>query len=244
VFRLETISPLAVGEEGFPRRQGRPYLPGAALREAFLTAALAYSVRRDEAFAAEMRRLVQHAYKGSVAGLAAEMEAALLQRQPELAALSFADVELTGVELEPVLVCDTRRGEVARRGEVETFAGVSDTAVALPPELETWLSAAARSYSEALATAESKALASGLPASQGFYQKLKARVLKEAPWPLRAGYWTPDPQGGRLLALARIEAAVTALARRFEATPLPRHVLFAPRTGASLGWLVLRREND
>lgn len=243
MFRLETISPLAAGTEGFPRRQGRPYLPGAALREAFLTAALAYSVRRDEAFAAEMRRLVQHAFKGSIAGLAAEMEAALLQRQPELATLSFADVELPGVELEPVLVYDTRRGEVVQRGELETFTGVTDAVIALPPELKTWLSAAARSYGEALATTESKALASGLPASRDFYQKLKSRVLKEAPWPLRAGYWTPDPEGGRLLALARIEAAVTALARRFEAAPLPRQVLFSPRAGASLGWLTLRREN-
>ncbi|WP_457630587.1 hypothetical protein [Oceanithermus sp.] len=240
---LETVSPLAAGEAGFPRRQGRPYLPGGALREAFLTAALAYAIRRDAAFAAEMRRLVEHGFRGDAGGLAAAMEEALLRRQPELDALEFADVELEGVRPETVAVFDRRRGEVTGSLELETFGATAALAAGLPPELETWLSAAARSYAEALATAEREALSGSLPRSQPFYQKLKSRVLKQAAWPLRAGYWTPDPQGGRFLALARLESAVGALRKRFDAAPLPRRILYSPRAEASLGWLVLRKEN-
>ena len=240
---LETVSPLAAAAEGFPRRGGGPYLPGGALREAFLTAALAYAIRRDEAFAAEMRRLVEHGFKGSAAGLAQAMEEALLRRQPELAVLNFADVSLGSVASEPVVVYDTARGEVAGSRELEIYEGGTPLAAELPPELETWLGAAARSYAEALATAEWEALRTGLPRAEAFYQKLKSRVLKQEGWPLRAGYWTPDPQGGRLLALARLESAVRALKKRFDVAPLPRRIFYSPRAGAGLGWLVLRREN-
>jgi len=243
VLILETVSPLAVAAEGFPRRDGKPYLPGNSLRRAFLTAALAYAIRRDEAFAAEMRRLVEHGFKGDVGGLAQEMEAALLRRQPELSVLTFADVELDGVTTEPVVIYDGERREVSGSLELETFGGSVALAADLPPELETWLGAAARSYAEALATAEWEALRSGLPRAEAFYQKLKSRVLKQEGWPLRAGYWTPAPQGGRLLALARLETAIKALKRRFNVAPLPRHILYSPRAEASLGWLILRLEN-
>jgi len=243
VLLLETMSPLAVAAAGFPRRDGRAYLPGASLREAFLTAALAYAVRRDEGFAAEMRRLVEHGYKGDAGGLAAAMEEALLRRQPELASLRFDDVVLPGVTLAPTVTYDTRSHRVVESAELETFAGVVEPVSELPPELETWLGAAARSYAEALATAEWEALREGLPRSEPFYQKLKARILKQGGWPLRVGYWTPDPQGGRLLALARLESAVRALERRFDVAPLPRRLLYSPAADAGLGWLVLRREN-
>ena len=240
---LETVSPLAVAAEGFPRRDGAPYLPGDSLRRAFLTAALAYAIRRDEAFAAEMRRLVEHGFKGDAGGLAEAMEEALLRRQPELAALTFADVKLAGVNNETVAVYDTGSNEVTGNQELEAFSGSAELAAKLPPELETWLAAAARSYAEALATAEWEALRTGLPRSEPFYQKLKSRVLKQEGWPLRAGYWTPDPQGGRLLALARLESAVRALKKRFDVAPLPRHVFYSARAEASLGWLLLRLEN-
>ena len=240
---LETISPLAAAPAGFPRRGGRPYLPGSQLRDAFLTAALAYAIRHDAGFAAEMRRLVVHGYKGDAGGLAGAMEEELLRRQPELAGLRFADVPLERVDDEAVLVYDVRREEADRYVKLETFSGRSEAVVELPPELETWLGAAARSYSEALATAEWEALREGLPQSEPFYQKLKSRVLKQADWPLRAGYWTPEPEGGRLLALARLEAAARALERRFGVRPLPRRILFSPTAAAGLGWLVLRRES-
>ena len=240
---LEAVSPLAVAAEGFPRRDGAPYLPGDSLRRAFLTAALAYAIRRDEAFAAEMRRLVEHGFKGDVGGLAQEMEEALLRRQPELTVLAFADVELDGVTAEPVVIYDGERGEVSGSLELETYGGSVALAADLPPELETWLAAATRSYAESLATAEREALRTGLPRSEPFYQKLKSRLLKREGWPLRAGYWTPDPQGGRLLALARLESAVRALKKRFDVAPSPRRVFYSPRAEAGLGWLVLRREN-
>jgi len=227
--------------EGFPAA-GSPYLPGDSLRQAFLAAALAYAIRRDEAFAAEMRRLVEHGFRGDVGGLAQQMEEALLRRQPELKTLRFADVELAAVSSEVVVVYDTANSEVAGSAEMEVFGGEANLATDLPPELETWLAAAARSHAESLATAEWEALRSGLPRSEAFYQKLKSRILKREAWPLRVGHWTPDPQGSRLLALARLENAVSALKKRFGVTPLPRRILFSPSAGAGLGWLVLRRE--
>ncbi len=237
---LETISPAAA--DGYPRRGGRPYLPGSCLRQAFLQAALAYAIRHDQAFAAEMRRLVEHGYKGDAGGLAQTMEEALLNRQPELKALNFADLNLDDVVMQPVAVYDTSRGELLSSQELETFTGSVELPADLPPELETWLGAASRSFAEALATAEWEALREGLPRTEAFYQKLKSRFVKGEGWPLRAGYWTPDPQGGRLLALARLERAAGALKKRFGVSPLPRRIFYSPSAGASLGWLVLRRE--
>ncbi len=240
---LETISPLAAAAEGFPRRGGQPYLPGANLRQAFLAAALAYAIQRDEAFAAEMRRLVEHGYKGSATGLAQAMEEALLLRQPELAGLDFPDIELEEVTTESVVLYDIDSNQATQSLELETFSGVARMVSGLPPELETWLGAATRGYNEALAEAESKALQVGLPDSEPFYQKLKSQVFRRDTWSLRVGYWTPDLQGGRFLALVRLNTVAASLRKRFDVAPLPRHVFFSPRAGAGLGWLVLRREN-
>jgi len=242
VFHLETQTPLAAGPEGFPRRGGRAYLPGAALREALLTAALAYAIRRDEAFAAEMRRLAQHAFKGSVAGLSEAMTQALLERQPELASLNPGDVLLGTPEEHGVRWLDTWQGEPDREERVEWIEGRFPLDDDLPPELATWLATSCRSYAEALATAERAALIPVVPAAEPFYQELKSRTLKGSAWPLRVGYWTPEPEGGRFVAFARLVTASKALERRFQARPLPRHLLYDPVRARSLGWALLQKE--
>lgn len=242
MFYLTTQSPLAAGPDGFPRREGRAYLPGAALREALLAAALAYAIRRDEAFAAEMRRLAQHAFKGSAGELADAMTAALLERQPELAALAPDDAFVDEPSERTVMWMDTWKGEPVREQRLELVEGRFPVGRSLPPELETWLAAAGRSYAEALATAELEALGGTLPSLAEFYHELKARQFKGASWPLRLGYWTPEPEGGRFLAFARLAAASRALERRFQARPLPRHLLYEPASGRTLGWAVLEKE--
>jgi hypothetical protein len=242
VFYLTTHSPLAAGPEGFLRREGRAYLPGAALREALLSAALAYAVRRDEAFAAEMRRMAQHAFKGSAGELAEAMIAALLERQPELAALSPDDVPVAEPQERAVQVLDTWRGEPASELRLELVEGRFPVGQSLPPELETWLAAAGRSYAEALATAELEALRGVQPGVEAFFEELKARRFKGPAWPLRLGFWTPEPEGGRFLPFARLAAADRALERRFRVRPLPRRLLYDPVSARTLGWATLEKE--
>ncbi len=243
MFFLETHSPLAAAPPGFPRREGAAYLPGRALREALLTAALAYAIQRDEAFAAEMRRLAQHAFKGSAEGLAAAMEAALLERQPELAALAPADLQVPEPATHRVQLLDTRTGEVEGELELELVEGRMRLEVAVPRELETWLAGATRSYAEALAGAEEKALLPALPEAGPCYQELKARTLKSEAWPLRIGYWTPDPEGGRFLAFERLSVAAQALERRFGSRPLPGRLFYDPKEHRTLGWALLGQED-
>ncbi len=148
MFFLKTQSPLAAAPRGFPRREGAAYLPGDALREALLTAAL-----------------------------------------------------------------------------------------------ETWLAGAARSYAEALAGAEMAAILPVRPEAEPFYQKLKERALKSEAWPLRVGYWTPEPAGGRFLAFERLPEAAQALARRFESRSLPGRCFYYPKGRRTLGWILLGRED-
>ncbi|WP_456413589.1 hypothetical protein [Oceanithermus profundus] len=242
MFVLETLAPLAAGPEGFPRRGGAAYLPGAALREALLTAALSYAIERDEAFAAEMRRFTQHAFKGSAGELAAAMLEALLARQPELEALAPADLPLAEPARRRVLVVDTAAGRVEGELELELFEGRAEAPDVLQPELETWLAAAARRYRAALASAEAAELTRILPESAPLYRSLEAREGEGTFWPLRVGYWTPEPEGGRFLAFARSAAADRALERRFRARPLPRRIFYDPETRRSLGWANLRKE--
>ncbi|ADR35730.1 hypothetical protein Ocepr_0268 [Oceanithermus profundus DSM 14977] len=242
MFVLETLAPLAAGPEGFPRRDGAAYLPGAALREALLTAALSYAIERDEAFAAEMRRFTQHAFKGSAGELAAAMLEALLARQPELEALAPADLPLAEPARRRVLVVDTAAGRVEGELELELFEGRAEAPDVLQPELETWLAAAARRYRAALASAEAAELTRILPESAPLYRSLEAREGEGTFWPLRVGFWTPEPEGGRFLAFARSAAADRALERRFRARPLPRRIFYDPETRRSLGWANLRKE--
>ncbi len=237
---LETWSPISGGPRGFPRKSGVAYLPKEALRRAFLDAALAYAVRRDEGFAAEVRRLVQHGYKGDARGLAEAMLEALLEREPELDAIRPDDLPLEGVRPRRVLRLDLLTGR-AEEAELELFEGVLPWSGGLPQALETWLAAATRSYAEALASAEAGAVVPLWPEAEGAYHELKARVLKREPWPLRVGYWTPEGYGGTLLALARL-GVEGVLERRFRARPLPRRVCYLPKDRRTLGWLVLRKE--
>ena len=239
---LTTYSPLAASGSGFPRKGGVPYLPGALLQEALLSAALAYAIRRDEAFAAEMRRLAEHAFRGNAAELADAMVRALLVRQPELAVLEPQDIALKQPSKRVLWRVDTWRQAPAGEERLELVEGRFALAQELPPELETWLAAAGRSYAEALATAEMEALREVLPDSQAFFQQLKRREFKGAAWPLRLGYWTPDPQGGRLLAFARLATVAKVLERRFKVRPLPRKLFYDPARRCTLGWAVLERE--
>jgi len=237
---LETWSPIAGGPQGFPRRSGVAYLPGEALRQAFLDAALAYAARRDEGFAAEVRRLVQHGYKGDARGLAGAMLDALLEREPELDAIRPDDLPLEGVRSRRVLRLDLVSGQ-AEEVELELFEGVVPWSGVLPRALETWLAAATRSYAEALASAEAEAVIPLRPEAEGAYHELKSWVFKSEPWPLRVGYWTPEGYGGTLLALARL-GVEGVLERRFRARPFPRRVCYLPKRRRALGWLVLRKE--
>jgi len=242
VFRLETQSPLAAGPEGFPRRAGQAYLPGAVLREALLAAALAYAIRRDEAFAAEMRRMAQHAFKGSAGELAAAMVAALLERQPELEALAPADVPLPGTVRRRVLVLDTAAAGAPKELEIELFEGGAVVPDPLQPELETWLATATHGFQAALARAEAALLVPLRPETEPLYRGLTARERSGSFWPLRVGFWTPEPEGARFLAFADLAAAERALERRFRTRPFPRRVMYDPESRSTLGWLMLEKE--
>lgn len=245
MFQLTTQSPLAAGPEGFPRRGGQAYLPGALLRDALLSAALAYAIQRDEAFAAEMRRMAQHAFKGSAAELAEAMVAALLERQPELEALAPPDVPIPKTVRRRVLVLDAGGGAVAeeRELELELFEGRLAVSDLFQPELETWLAAAARSFHGGLAHSEAAALAPlASKEADSFYRGLTDRKRTGAFWPLRVGFWTPQPEGARFLAFAGLAAAESALARRFQAQPFPNRVVYDPKSRSTLGWAILEKE--
>ena len=237
---LETLSPLTVANGVFPRRDGVPFLEAEYLREALLTAALSYAIGRDEAFGAEMRRLAQHGFKGDAAGLAEAMSAALLVRQPELAALQPPDVSLAEVTVERVVVCDLESVAAGEEKEVEVYFGSAQTPLLLPPQLSTWLAAATRGFGEQLLAAENR-LAARCPSRNGeFYQRLPERLFGRATLPLRLGKWSSESQQGRFLAFEYDEAAGRALLRRFSAAPFPRSLLQQAGSGRSLGWAVLK----
>ncbi len=237
-MNLVLYAPVAVSPEGFPRNeQGRPYLPGEAVRQAVFTAVFVYATRRDRAFRERVRREVTARVPNrALPDLLRRLEDLLLHRWPWLVGLHVPDIPLRQVERLRVLWIRLEDGQVEGEAMLETTRDVLPLPVPCTGEQQALLDAAGRSFTEALADAEWRWIRDVLPQLEPFYQDLKGHVLKHAPLPLRVGYWTDDPYQGRLLAFWRVPEVRRVVRNLYRRDPRPSTVLYAPRLQQTLGW--------
>lgn len=225
-MELLTYTPVAA-LEGFP--EGK--LPGEWLLEALVVSAFAHLVRKDEAFAREVKRFVLQGGYGNSSELLARLKERLFQARPELSGLALSDLPLDRVERRRILVWDLERKEVVGDREGYLFEGL--LSMELPPVLKA-LAPAARSFAESLAAHEEKALAT--TSLHPFYHRLRAR-MKGDTFPLRLGDYAEDLFRTWLLPFYRVKEVAEVLQRRLRLTPLPRRVYAWKEV--TLGWVFL-----
>ena len=237
-YYLLAHTPLAAGKDGFPKEEGRPYFPGAALREALEEALFFYALGKEPDFA-EMVRVFLMAGKFSRVGNVKDfLLARLRERYLELKELVLPQkIFLPEITARLVQTVEVNTGKILSRREHQVFIGV----VSFEGEIPGVFKYAGLSFCEALARAELRHFRATMPKLVPFYEDLTNR-LRSFYLPLRAGYWTDDPFGGLLLAYWRVKEVREVIKRRLKRDPLPQNVLFSPKDRATFGWVEISTE--
>lgn len=231
-------TPLAAGKEGFPKKEGRPFFPGALLKEALETALFFYALGKDPEFAELVRVFLLAGRFDQISSVRDFLLERLRERYAELSELEVPErIFLPEISSRRVLVVDLEKGEVLKRKEHQVFIGVLPLEIELPGVFKY----AGLSFCEALARAELRRLREKIPALVPFYEELTNR-LRRMEVPLRAGYWTEDVFSGLLLAYWRVKEVREVIKRRLREDPLPRTLLYSPKDRATFGWIELAYE--
>ncbi len=234
-YYLVAHTPLAAGKEGFPREGGRPYFPGALLKESIEEALFFYALGKNPDFA-EMVRVFLLAGKFSRVGNIKDfLLERLRERYLELQELDLPDkIFLPEITSRFIQTVEIATGKILSKREHQVFIGV----VPFEAEIPGVLKYAGLSYCEGLARAELRHFRETLPKLIPFYEDLTNR-LRSFHIPLRTGYWTEDPFGGLLLAYWRVKEVRDVIKKRLKRDPLPQNVLYSPKDKATFGWVEL-----
>ena len=232
-YYLVAHTPLAAGQKGFPREGGRPYFPGALLREAVEEALFFYALGKHPDFAEMVRVFLLAGNFSQIGNVRDFLLERLREKYLELQELTLPEkIFLPEISSRLIHTVEVATGKVLKKREHQVFIGV----VAFEAEIPGVLKYAGLSYCEALARAELRHFRATLPKLVPFYEDLTNR-LRQFYFPLRAGHWTDDPFGGLLLAYWRVKEVREVIKRRLKRDPLPQNVLYSPKDKATFGWV-------
>jgi len=232
-------TPVIFTKTGFPRdEEGRPFLPGNAIKEAITSAVIYYYVKKDREIESKVKSyLLKKELKPDkvvedIKTIIQDKYAVLKELEvPEKVALSDGEVYETTVE-----VFDFKRREIVETFRVEVFKGTVKLAIR-SPNLDK-LRAAGHSFCEALCRMEMSMLRNH-PFTENFYQPL-LNEMKKWEIPLRIGMWTEVKFRGNLLFFWRIKEVRKKLMNELKADIRPRRVIYLPREKCTAGWCELK----
>ena len=238
-MELLTWSPIIFSRNGFPRDgEGKPFLPGNAIREAITSAVIYYYIKKD--------REIENKVKAYLLkkGLKAEeiidrVKEIILEKYPVLNGLEVPErLYLENGELYETRaeVFDLKKWEDVEDFKVEVFKGVIELPIS-SPHIDK-LKAAGHSFCEALAKMEMKMLGDH-PLAENFYKPL-LNEMKRWEIPLRVGMWTEVQFKGHLLFFWRIKEVRDRLFEELKTDIRPKRVIYLPREKCTTGWCELK----
>ncbi|NPB06042.1 MAG: hypothetical protein GXO03_00390 [Aquificae bacterium] len=239
-MRLLAWSPVLPEGGRFPRREGRPFLPGSVLKEAFKDALVYYALKKDAALARSLARFLKTHRKTSLSALIKTVERSVLERYGGL----LGGLKLPErVELPPeavvertVEVYDLRKKDFKEVFRSEVFLGAAELEGELPEELKS----ACHSYCEALLHAELTFLRDH-PLGELFHRQLSSEI-KRWEYPLRLGFWTTAPFGGRLFWFWSNKEVRNRVRRLYGIDIRPFRVIYLPREKQTAGWSEVKQD--
>jgi len=239
-MKLITWTSVLLQSGKFPREKGKPFLPGKELREALKDALVYYSLKKNKSLERRIKSFLRSVPKISLGKIIRVVEDTALDearsfieklRIPEKIFLEESDVKRKKVE-----VYDLKREKKITGFEAEAFEGIVDFEI----ELNEKLKSALHSYCEALAHAE-LTLVRGHPLEELFYRELTG-VIKGWDYPLRLGFWTTAPFGGRLFWFWGDKELRHKIRRTYGLDVRPSKVLYFPHENKTAGWTEVRQD--
>ncbi|NPB08538.1 MAG: hypothetical protein GXN96_06380 [Aquificae bacterium] len=224
----------------FPRDEGKPYLPGEEIRESLKDALVYYSFKKDKNLEKRVRDFLRRGRKLPLGKLIRTVESLVLNELKDF----LENLKIPGkiplreenLKYRKVEIYDLKRGQVLNTFRAEVLEGVVE--VDLP--LEEKIRPALHSYCEALAHAE-LTLVRGHPLEELFYRNLPAQI-KEWEFPLRLGFWTTVPFGGRLFWFWGDKEVRNRIRKLYGLDVRPRRVLYFPSENKTAGWSEVKRD--
>ena len=237
-MELITHTPLAFSRKGFPRDgEGKPYLPGDIFKEAFTSAVIFHSIKRDKSLENRVKKYLTT--KGlKLEEIAQEVKRIVFEKYPLLENLQIPEkiyLPEEKIYTERIEILDLKKKRDVDHFKTELFKGTLEVDISVPERLKS----ACHSYAEALAHMERNFLREH-PLGELFYEEL-LNEIKHWEIPLRLGLWTEVHFKGDLLFFWKIKEVREFLIKELGIDIRPRYVLYLPKENVTVGWTELRK---
>jgi len=238
--KLLAWSPVLPRGGKFPREGERAFLPSEEVREAFKEALIYYSLKKDKTLSKRLTDFLKRHRRSSLRELVRKVEEEALGERGEL----LKELKLpprfylpeAGIKERLVEVYDLRKKDFKEVFRSEVFTGVVEFEGSVPEELKS----ACHSYCEALLHAELTFLREH-PLGELFHRRLSDEI-KRWDFPLRLGFWTTAPFGGKLFWFWGNKEVRNRLRRLYRLDIRPFRVIYLPREKQTAGWSEVRRD--
>ncbi|NPA12367.1 MAG: hypothetical protein GXO45_00105 [Aquificae bacterium] len=237
-MEMLTYSPVIYSKEGFPRDNGKPYLPKETFLEAITSAVIFYYTKKDKEIENRIKKyLLSEGVR--IEEVSETVKQIVLDKYPILDDLQLPEkvyLPQESIKQEYVEVFDLREWIDTDGFKTEAFFGSVDINIQ-SPHIEK-LKAVCHSYVEALLRIEHSFLKEHYLAKL-FYEPLMNEVKK---WdmPLRIGMWTGVSFKGDLLFFWRIKEVREYLIKKLHIDIRPRYILYIPRRKETTGWVNIK----
>ncbi len=226
------------GKKGFPRENGKPYIPSSSIQEGIKSAAIYYYIKKDKQIENLVKKYLLKE-KLSPVTIVKDIEDIIYQKYPFLKELILPEkifLPSNEVKEKQIEVIDLNTWLDVEEFKVEVFKGVIEIEGQCE-ELQR-LKAISHSFTEALAKMEHSMLKEH-PLAKKFYEPLLNRI-KTWEIPLRLGWWTETKFKGNLLFFWRIKEVRENLKKFLQEDIKPSRIIYFPREIETPGWVEIK----
>ncbi len=237
-MKLLFWTPFTCGKKGFPRENGKPYIPSSFIQEGIKSAAIYYYIKKDKQIESLVKKYLLKE-RLSPSTIIKDIEKIIYEKYPFVKELELPEkifIPLEEVKEELVEVIDLNTWLEVEEFKVEVFKGVIEVEGSC--EEAERLKAICHSFAEALAKMEHSMLKEH-PLAEKFYEPLLNK-LKTWEIPLRLGWWTETRFKGHLLFFWRIKEVRENLKKILQEDIRPSRILYFPKERETSGWVEIK----
>ena len=230
-MEIWTHTPLLYSRKGFPRKDGKPFLPGNEITQALSSAIVYYYIRKDKDIERQIKRLLLQGTQ-NIDNIIEKIKSVVFEKYfnpPYIPDIPLTDGKLFYAYVD---IFDTKKWDVIDYFKIEAFSGILH--VPFDTTEIKRIKPAALSFATALLKMEIKLL-EDYPVVENFHVPL-LNEIKNWSIPLRIGYWTENKYEKNLLYFWRIKDVRESLLREYKIDIIPHRFLILPREQATPGW--------
>ncbi len=240
-MKLITWAPVLLSSKRFPEENGKKFLPGREVKEAIKDALVYYALKKDKELDNKVKKFIRMHRKSSLRELIRNVEKMVLEKEKELLeSIKIPEkvfLEGSQIKEKPLEVYDLKRWDFKDVFKSEVFEGVVE--LNIEGDIEK-IKPACHSYCEALAHAELTFVREH-PIGEIFHRNLLSE-MKNWEIPLRIGFWTTAPFGGRLFWFWGDKEIRNKIRRLYRIDLRPRKVIYLPLDKKTAGWTEVKKD--